>query len=60
MPDRAGRKKLNKRGAAMLKKLSALPILTFVTLNAPLQAIAQTQQPNAPPHRIITCPVRAT
>lgn len=35
----------------MLKKLSALPILAFVTLVAPLQAIAQTQQqqPNAPP-----------
>ncbi len=33
----------------MLKKLSALPILAFITLYAPLQAIAQTQQPNTPP-----------
>jgi putative membrane protein len=33
----------------MLKKLSALPILAFVTLYTPLQAIAQTQQLNTPP-----------
>jgi putative membrane protein len=34
----------------MLKKLSAFPILTFIALVAPLQAIAQQpQQPAAPP-----------
>ena len=33
----------------MLRKLSALLLLTYVTASAPLQAIAQTQQPNPPP-----------
>jgi putative membrane protein len=33
----------------MLSKLSALPILAFVTLCAPLQAIAQTQQSTPSP-----------
>jgi putative membrane protein len=33
----------------MLQKLSALPAAIFVLLIAPLQAIAQTQQPSPPP-----------
>jgi putative membrane protein len=33
----------------MLKKLSALPLLIFILLIGPLQAIAQQQQPSAPP-----------
>ena len=32
----------------MFKKLSALPILTFVLLSEPLQAIAQQVQPATP------------
>ena len=39
-----------KEDTVMLKRLSALPILTFILLVAPLQAIAQQQpQPPAPP-----------
>jgi hypothetical protein len=39
-----------KGDAAMLKRLSALPILTFILLILPLQAIAQQPtQPPAPP-----------
>lgn len=35
----------------MLKKLSALPILAFILLTEPLQAIAQQTQPTSPPDR---------
>jgi putative membrane protein len=33
----------------MMKTLSALPILALVAFSGPVQAIAQTQQPNTPP-----------
>jgi len=33
----------------MMKKFSTFPLLVFMVLMAPLQATAQTQQPNPPP-----------
>lgn len=35
----------------MLQKLSALPVLAFILIMEPLQAIAQQTQPAAPPER---------